>query len=294
MKALVALTGIERAKSQFSTVQFGLTLSFYVQSGTARWRKVRYGCSDVAARWQRTADNMTRSRPAKLSAVGKYRPKVLAVDPYHEHRRAPLPAAPFLLSGDTKNEICLRGEPNEAAEIARNLHGRKQESGWVARCPAHEDHNPSLSLKDADDGRVLVKCHAGCHAERGRRRAESRKDSGRNVSSKAVSSSRPTITRDEAGQLLYQVVRTEPKDFFQRRPDGFGGWIWKKGPRQVLYRLPEVFEAPSSSWSRASGCRDASRLTASSQRPTPAGRKRRGFAVYRSSPRTGSDPDPGQ
>jgi len=35
-----------------------------------------------------------------------------------------------------------------AAEIARNLHGRKQPSGWVVRCPAHEDRNPSLSLKD--------------------------------------------------------------------------------------------------------------------------------------------------
>ena len=49
-----------------------------------------------------------------------------------------------------------------AAEIARNLHGRKMPSGWMARCPAHDDHDPSLSLKDADNGRILVKCHAGC------------------------------------------------------------------------------------------------------------------------------------
>jgi len=41
--SMVALTGIERAKSQFSTVQFGLTLSFYVQLVRQRWRKVRYG-----------------------------------------------------------------------------------------------------------------------------------------------------------------------------------------------------------------------------------------------------------
>jgi len=32
---------------------------------------------------------------------------------------------------------------------------------WIARCPAHEDHNPSLSLKQADD-RILIYCHAGC------------------------------------------------------------------------------------------------------------------------------------
>src|SRR4051794_14313582 len=30
---------------------------------------------------------------------------------------------------------------------------------------------------------------------------------------------------DENGELLFQVVRLEPKDFRQRRPDGRGGWI---------------------------------------------------------------------
>jgi putative DNA primase/helicase len=32
---------------------------------------------------------------------------------------------------------------------------------WIARCPAHEDGNPSLSVK-AVDGRALVYCFAGC------------------------------------------------------------------------------------------------------------------------------------
>ena len=31
---------------------------------------------------------------------------------------------------------------------------------------------------------------------------------------------------DEKGKLLFQVVRYDPKDFQQRRPDGHGGWIW--------------------------------------------------------------------
>jgi 5S rRNA maturation endonuclease (ribonuclease M5) len=48
---------------------------------------------------------------------------------------------------------------------------------------------------------------------------------------------------DQDGNLLYQVVRYQPKDFRQRRPDGNGGWIWRKGSRQVLYRLPEILEA---------------------------------------------------
>jgi 5S rRNA maturation endonuclease (ribonuclease M5) len=49
---------------------------------------------------------------------------------------------------------------------------------------------------------------------------------------------------DEHGNVLYQVVRYQPKDFKQRRPDGCGGWTWRKSVRQVLYRLPEVLEAP--------------------------------------------------
>jgi hypothetical protein len=37
--------------------------------------------------------------------------------------------------------------------------------GW-ARCPTHDDREPSLSIRDADDGKVLVRCHAGCDQER--------------------------------------------------------------------------------------------------------------------------------
>jgi hypothetical protein len=35
---------------------------------------------------------------------------------------------------------------------------------WLARCPAHADGSPSLSIRELDDGRVLVKCFAGCSA----------------------------------------------------------------------------------------------------------------------------------
>lgn len=35
---------------------------------------------------------------------------------------------------------------------------------WIARCPAHDDRDPSLSIRDAGD-KVLVRCHAGCSAE---------------------------------------------------------------------------------------------------------------------------------
>lgn len=49
-----------------------------------------------------------------------------------------------------------------ADTIARALGGRRIGGGWMARCPAHDDRTPSLSIRNSDDGRVLVRCHAGC------------------------------------------------------------------------------------------------------------------------------------
>jgi hypothetical protein len=33
---------------------------------------------------------------------------------------------------------------------------------WTAQCPAHEDKSPSLSVRETEDGRVLVHCFGGC------------------------------------------------------------------------------------------------------------------------------------
>ena len=33
---------------------------------------------------------------------------------------------------------------------------------WLARCPAHDDKRPSLSIREVDDGTVLIKCWSGC------------------------------------------------------------------------------------------------------------------------------------
>jgi putative DNA primase/helicase len=52
-----------------------------------------------------------------------------------------------------------------AETIATALGGRKAGGGWAARCPAHDDRTPSLSIRDTDDGKVLVRCHAGCGQE---------------------------------------------------------------------------------------------------------------------------------
>ncbi len=46
--------------------------------------------------------------------------------------------------------------------LGRLKHVRKTSRGWTALCPAHPDRNPSLSVAVGDDGRVLLRCFAGC------------------------------------------------------------------------------------------------------------------------------------
>lgn len=53
-----------------------------------------------------------------------------------------------------------------AERLAAALHGRRSGAGWMARCPAHDDRHPSLSIQGAANGTVLVRCHAGCDQSR--------------------------------------------------------------------------------------------------------------------------------
>jgi hypothetical protein len=36
---------------------------------------------------------------------------------------------------------------------------------WSACCPSHDDRSPSLGIKELPDGRLLIRCHAGCDAD---------------------------------------------------------------------------------------------------------------------------------
>jgi hypothetical protein len=49
-----------------------------------------------------------------------------------------------------------------AEEIAKALGGKRCGTGFVCRCPAHQDRTPSLSIRDGDRTTLLVHCHAGC------------------------------------------------------------------------------------------------------------------------------------
>lgn len=52
----------------------------------------------------------------------------------------------------------------DAGTIADGLQKSKRAGPgkYVACCPTHNDRTPSLSIKDAPNGKVLVHCHAGC------------------------------------------------------------------------------------------------------------------------------------
>lgn len=43
---------------------------------------------------------------------------------------------------------------------------RRSGGGWTAKCPAHNDSDPSLSVSEGRDGCALVHCHAGCEYEK--------------------------------------------------------------------------------------------------------------------------------
>lgn len=50
-------------------------------------------------------------------------------------------------------------------DFVERLEGVRQTgpSRWLARCPAHGDRSPSLSVREGDDGKLLLHCFAGCH-----------------------------------------------------------------------------------------------------------------------------------
>ncbi len=137
---------------------------------------------------------------------------------------------------------------NPTQNILIRLHGvKKTTTGWSALCPAHSDQHASLSVSECWSGECLVHCHAGCTAESiVNALGLGLKDLFPQDNSKSDVDKLGDIVatysyNDESGNLLYQVVRYEPKNFRQRRPDNDGGWIWNMdGVTKVLYNLPAI------------------------------------------------------
>jgi hypothetical protein len=134
---------------------------------------------------------------------------------------------------------------------------KKAGGGFVACCPAHEDNRASLSIGPGREHPVVLHCHAGCDPESiltaiGLSWADLSKprESTRRDDDGEWTPAGPAVAvydyRDEAGELLYQVLRTANKDFRQRTRDASAksGWAWRLGDvRRVPYRLPQVVQA---------------------------------------------------
>ncbi|MCX6886968.1 MAG: toprim domain-containing protein [Verrucomicrobia bacterium] len=134
-----------------------------------------------------------------------------------------------------------------AQQIADRLQAKSSgPDSWMARCPSHEDGSASLSIKHTTE-KTLLHCFAGCPTDAvcG---ALGIKIGDLFTKPPTAPAPRRLVAAydyvDEAGALLYQVVRFDPKDFRQRKPDGKNGWDWKIGDtRRVLFRLPDVVNA---------------------------------------------------
>jgi putative DNA primase/helicase len=131
-----------------------------------------------------------------------------------------------------------------ASDFAHRLNAKRSGTGWMARCPAHDDRTASLSINESKDGKLLLHCHAGCDFQDILTAAGA--DAGE-PNGHAKGRARIVATydyHDATGKRVFQVVRFEPKDFRQRAPNGSGGWIWStKSAEKVPYRLPQLLNA---------------------------------------------------
>ena len=136
---------------------------------------------------------------------------------------------------------------SQAAKISKALGGKKSGDGYVVQCPAHEDRNPSLSVKDTDEG-LLVHCFAGCDWREVKAKLN---EQGLLDESEATPDTKYNFSiviqkydyYDEHGELQYKVYRYLPKDF---RPHHFrnGEWVKGLGGKQALpYRLDVLMQS---------------------------------------------------
>lgn len=137
-------------------------------------------------------------------------------------------------------------------DILSRLQGVKGGHGqWTARCPAHDDRQNSLSVGEGSDGRVLLRCHAGCDVEKiaaalGLTASDLFPDKPGGAldwtdTIPAKKKGRAPVVAtynytDADGKLLAQKQRRADKSFSWRRPDDRHGWIYdRKGVPPRLY-----------------------------------------------------------
>ena len=162
--------------------------------------------------------------------------------------------------------------------------------GYKAKCPSHDDHNPSLAITEADDGKVLLRCWSGC-------KTEAIVDAlGLKMGDLFTKSDRPTVTphkptkmkpvfasskdalldyeqhlgprsatwiyHDQTGKPVGIVARwNQPDGKKTIRPVSLNCSGWKQeglAEPRPLYRLPEVLAATGRIYvCEGEGCADA-------------------------------------
>jgi len=112
---------------------------------------------------------------------------------------------------------------------------------WKALCPGHGDTEPSLSIREVD-GKILLKCFAGCELE------DILKPLNLKTSDLFLDGHKAKPEQREIEAVYhydgFEVVRTNPKGFYQRQPDGKGGYLSHlKGITPTLYHQDKLKQA---------------------------------------------------
>ena len=139
---------------------------------------------------------------------------------------------------------------------------KKSGDQYMALCPAHDDHNPSLSIGLSKDGkRILLHCFAGCHEEEILQKVGvTMKDLCLDPDHSAKNEIRKQTYdyADTNGSLLYRKTRIDyddgTKSFYFNQPDGTKG---VKGIQRVPYNLPNVLKAQTVYFVEGEKCADA-------------------------------------
>lgn len=187
--ATVVWADIDTAEAVSALSAFSLPPSITVKSGTG---------SNVHAYWvldspiaARHAVAVNRALASHLGADSRSTDasRILRVPDTLNHKQTPATAVELASLNDRVYELrALRHaldipavpssdspadvhEPTDPSPSVTQLLARLDgvvlagETGWSARCPAHDDEHPSLAVAQGEDGRCLLHCHAGCAPE---------------------------------------------------------------------------------------------------------------------------------
>src|SRR5262245_2610358 len=110
-----------------------------------------------------------------------------------------------------------------AADIAETLAGHRVKpfkGNYLVPCPAHDDQNPSLSIRDSERGGLMVHCFAGC------KRAEILA---------AIRAKGFKIQQDDTPSAPPKGSSAD-----QRRQAEKAGWLWSKR-RPIVGSIAETY-----------------------------------------------------